>query len=868
MRSAASVAAGARRARHRRAARAHRPRRRDGGCRRGPSPRPRAATPVFLAGAARRRRGGLRRLRRRARARRGRTSTSPCCTAPSARTAPSRGCSSWPACPTWAPACAASAAGMDKELMKALFAAAGLPQAAVPRAARPPPARARRARAARAELGLPLFVKPANLGSSVGVSKVKRAEELDAALDLAFAYDRKVVVEAGVDAREIEVSVLGNESRRPRCPARSSPTASSTTTTRSTRRRAGPSCASRRRSTPRQTARGPEPGRARVPRGGRVRLRARGLPDGPQDGRMLRERDQHHPRLHLHQHVPEAVGGHGPRPTPTCWTGCSTWPRAAPRSGRRLRTRYRAVIVHRGRGAARRAAGARPRRAARRTAQYRAGPRSALRRARASRRWRGWPRRARRTPDDPDRPPTCEALALAWKVEQRPESDRARPRAGAGAWTGPCALADARPARATPQDAARAAARAARPRACAAGIHLFRASSGARPRARPRTCARTCWPRTRPIRRTRTRSSASASTTTTRTCCRALAKLLRFLARMPGGDRERGLAAIEEAGERLAAARTRGAGAALRDLRLLRGATRTARSRRCAGCARRYPGWPLWAPQAGRAPARPHGRSTRRAPRWRARLLEAAERAARPSYRARPPLLARVSLGESLLLDLRPRGGAARAAAGQGRRRRSSPARGRARAPAARAQPRARRRPRRRARPLPSRRRRRRSRGQRKRAQAALRAPIAPPSSRRARSLAAGAPRARSAGAREDAAEAIARGARRLAGVAGGGAAAWRRTTCVHGRAEDAQARSRTWRASDEPQPPWLRPWAWLLRGGSCSTCEGERDARCRRIQEGTAGPVRAGRAARARRGRAAPSASGGTAPSAVSSSI
>jgi D-alanine-D-alanine ligase len=62
------------------------------------------------------------------------------------------------------------------------------------------------------ELGLPLFVKPANLGSSVGVSKVKQAAELGPALDLAFAYDRKVVVEAGIkDNRELEVSILGND---------------------------------------------------------------------------------------------------------------------------------------------------------------------------------------------------------------------------------------------------------------------------------------------------------------------------------------------------------------------------------------------------------------------------------------------------------------------------------------------------------------------------------------------------------------------------------------------------------------------------------------------------------------------------------
>ena len=105
---------------------------------------------------------------------------------------------------------AASAAAMDKELMKALFAAAGLPQTAY-RVLRGRPEGKERERELLEELALPLFVKPANLGSSVGVSKVRRAEELQPALDLAFSYDRKVVVEAGMDAREIEVAVLGNE---------------------------------------------------------------------------------------------------------------------------------------------------------------------------------------------------------------------------------------------------------------------------------------------------------------------------------------------------------------------------------------------------------------------------------------------------------------------------------------------------------------------------------------------------------------------------------------------------------------------------------------------------------------------------------
>jgi D-alanine-D-alanine ligase len=100
-----------------------------------------------------------------------------------------------------------SAAGMDKAVMKSLFAQAGLPQTdhAVLRGCN---------RAALEEvceqIGFPLFVKPANLGSSVGISKVRTRDGLQAAIEKALAYDRKVVVERAVDAREIEVAVLGN----------------------------------------------------------------------------------------------------------------------------------------------------------------------------------------------------------------------------------------------------------------------------------------------------------------------------------------------------------------------------------------------------------------------------------------------------------------------------------------------------------------------------------------------------------------------------------------------------------------------------------------------------------------------------------
>jgi D-alanine-D-alanine ligase len=101
----------------------------------------------------------------------------------------------------------ASAVAMDKAVTKALFAWAGLPQVDYRVVRQGDPARGRLDE----ELGLPLFVKPANLGSSVAVSKVKVPSELGPAVDAAFAYDRKVVVERGVDAREIEVSILGND---------------------------------------------------------------------------------------------------------------------------------------------------------------------------------------------------------------------------------------------------------------------------------------------------------------------------------------------------------------------------------------------------------------------------------------------------------------------------------------------------------------------------------------------------------------------------------------------------------------------------------------------------------------------------------
>ena len=108
----------------------------------------------------------------------------------------------------------ASAVGMDKAVMKVVFTAHGLPVGPYRVVMRHDWDRRRSAivRDLEAELGFPMFVKPANLGSSVGISKAKNPSDLAGAIDLAGSFDRKIVVEAAVPAaREIECAVLGND---------------------------------------------------------------------------------------------------------------------------------------------------------------------------------------------------------------------------------------------------------------------------------------------------------------------------------------------------------------------------------------------------------------------------------------------------------------------------------------------------------------------------------------------------------------------------------------------------------------------------------------------------------------------------------
>jgi D-alanine-D-alanine ligase len=110
-----------------------------------------------------------------------------------------------------------SAIGMDKLAMKMAFAQAGLPQVKYLPVTRSqiwsnPCVFPKLCDEIEATLGYPCFVKPANLGSSVGISKVRNRAQLESALDSAASYDRRLIVEAGVDSpREVECAVLGND---------------------------------------------------------------------------------------------------------------------------------------------------------------------------------------------------------------------------------------------------------------------------------------------------------------------------------------------------------------------------------------------------------------------------------------------------------------------------------------------------------------------------------------------------------------------------------------------------------------------------------------------------------------------------------
>jgi D-alanine-D-alanine ligase len=121
------------------------------------------------------------------------------------------------------PSVLGSAVGMDKEVAKRLLRDAGIPIAKFVCFKAHEKNQISFSKIKK-ELGLPLFVKPANLGSSVGISKVKNEKEFKKAIDDAFLYDSKILIEEYIKGREIEVAVLGNEHPRASTPGEIIPT--------------------------------------------------------------------------------------------------------------------------------------------------------------------------------------------------------------------------------------------------------------------------------------------------------------------------------------------------------------------------------------------------------------------------------------------------------------------------------------------------------------------------------------------------------------------------------------------------------------------------------------------------------------------
>lgn len=121
------------------------------------------------------------------------------------------------------PSVLGSALGMDKETAKRLLRDAGIPVAKFV-AFKAHEKNKINFNKIKKELGLPMFIKPSNMGSSVGISKVKSEKDFKSAIDDAFKYDSKILIEEFIKGREIEVAVLGNERPRASVPGEVLPT--------------------------------------------------------------------------------------------------------------------------------------------------------------------------------------------------------------------------------------------------------------------------------------------------------------------------------------------------------------------------------------------------------------------------------------------------------------------------------------------------------------------------------------------------------------------------------------------------------------------------------------------------------------------
>ncbi len=188
----------------------------------------------------------------------------------------------------------ASAVSMDKEMMKRVCQERGLPVVEY--------AMVTRGRADVAEicgrLPFPMFVKPANLGSSVGISKAHNEAELKAALALAAQYDRKIIVERGIEGRELECAVLGNETPVASLPCEILPSREFYDyEDKYLLDRAETQVPA---DLPRgQDRRAAAAGGGVLPRGGVRGHGAGGFSAGGGDRQAVHQRDQHHPGIHL-----------------------------------------------------------------------------------------------------------------------------------------------------------------------------------------------------------------------------------------------------------------------------------------------------------------------------------------------------------------------------------------------------------------------------------------------------------------------------------------------------------------------------------------------------------------------------------------
>ena len=210
-----------------------------------------------------------------------------------------------------------SAAGMDKDIMKSLFRAGGLAivkHVTVLRSEwESAPKKVRKL--VESKLKYPVFVKPANLGSSVGISKARDRKELGPAIDEAAKFDRKIVIEEGVGgkknkAREIECSVLGNDKPEASMPGEIVPSAEFYDYS-AKYLDEGSQLIIPAKLTKAETKTVQELAIAGFRAVDCSGLGASRFPDGPKVAQNLFERDQYHAGIHFDQHVSQTVGSFG-----------------------------------------------------------------------------------------------------------------------------------------------------------------------------------------------------------------------------------------------------------------------------------------------------------------------------------------------------------------------------------------------------------------------------------------------------------------------------------------------------------------------------------------------------------------------------